>query len=184
MALSDLTSTWRFQVTYNAEIDTEGLSSLNRPGQLSKTFNTTFGVAAEQMNNLYDGVLQIAASGNSTIDLAGGVTNVLGEASGTILKIKAILVWLLNEDDDATIVTGPTLAASSITIGAGSSPIVNPFLAAGDGLVILSGGCFMLTAPTADGYTITAGTADILRVLNNDGSNAARVRVIIGGDIS
>lgn len=127
---------------------------------------------------------KIANSGNVNVDLSGVLTDILNQTAVVLARVKAIMVELLTSDTgksqistfDAT--NGTT--CSSITLGNGANPWIAPF--GGTGVyTINNGGIWVHVDPTANGLPITAGTGDILKVLNNDGSNQASFRLTVFG---
>lgn len=66
--------------------------------------------------------------------------------------------------------------------GAASNPLAGLFAATTEAIVIANGGCFVICNPTVAGYTVTGGSADTLRITNNDGSNQATVTVAFIGE--
>ena len=72
-------------------------------------------------------------------------------------------------------------ACTSITIGNHASAAwVAPFGASGT-YVIKNGGHWEHEEPTAGGVAITATTADLLKIVNDDSVNAAFVRITVLG---
>jgi len=130
----------------------------------------TDGTGAGKANKIYISYSTIAASGNVTFDLAGSLLDMFGNTI-TMTKVKVIYFELLN-----------STSASSVLIGAGTNPMVNWVAAAGDAVRVRNGGFFLLSCSDATGYAVTAGTADVLRILNEDSSNIATYRVVILGE--
>ncbi|WP_347242884.1 hypothetical protein [Thermogutta sp.] len=110
----------------------------------------------------------LAESSNDDLDLAGGLETAFGVAQFT--KIKALAVWL------TTTTTGYKLAVG----GAGSNPITSLFTGSNDAIIVGNGGVLFLLAP-GDGYTVTGGSADVLRIANLS-SGAVTYRVYIAGE--
>lgn len=95
-------------------------------------------------------------------DLAGGVTNRLGEVM-TFTKIKGIFLWHRG-------------TSGTLTIGGGS----NPFIGHGTGTVVLrAGGKFLWLDETAGGGAVTAATGDLLQVV---GSASILYEIAIWGE--
>ncbi len=114
----------------------------------------------------------IAASGNQDFDLAGSLTDSFGTTI-TMAKICGILVLNWN--------TAGTLTVRS----ASANGNVATFLATGDGYIIGKAsdsenpGIFFTWHPI--GATVTAGTGDLLNLLNNDGTNGASYTIGLFG---
>lgn len=115
-------------------------------------YNKSFteGTGADQLNKFYWGNHDIANGVPLDLDLAGGLTDPLGDVI-TFTKIKYIRIW--NKD-----------ATNTLLVGAGSNPIVSLFGAGGDIIKIPPGGQLELTAPGATAFAVVATTGDILRL--------------------
>jgi hypothetical protein len=104
------------------------------------------GVGANQANALYQNVLALTA-GTLNLDLSG----VLVDQYGSLLTPARIKSWMLWNQS----------ATNNMTLGAGT----NPWITAFTGTIILPPGAFILMGtPDATGWTVTAGTGDILKV--------------------
>lgn len=118
-------------------------------------YNFTNGTGANQANTAFSDRRTLLASASENLDLNG----VLQTAFGTTLaltKIKFIQVYADPSNINDVLVGGAaTNAASSF------------FNASTDTLRIKPGGSVSLTAPDANGYGITAATADILKIANS-----------------
>lgn len=157
---------WTFTQTQNWGADTTQSSSFTYLSGFSN------GVAANQADRLYAAKGTINPSTTLTLDLAAGLTDVFG-ASITFARVKLFYFELTTDT-----------AGSSVTLGAsGTFPAKLWFGdAATDTLTVQNGGLFLIEAPTAAGYPVTAGTADLLAIVNNDSVNVATYRIaIIGG---
>jgi len=115
------------------------------------------------------------------LDLAGGLTNSFGETL-TFTAIKQIVIYNLGVPDASHATWTPT-AGEDLDIGGAAS---NPFTAPFDGgatskVTVPSGGMLVMTAPL-DGWTVTAGSADTLRVaLDGGGANDVDYEIVIIG---
>lgn len=114
----------------------------------------------------------IAASGNQDFDLAGSLTDSFG-TSITMAKVCGILVLNWN-----------TAGTLSVTRPA-SNGAANVFIAAGDGVIVgpaadsENPGIFFYWSPV--GRAVTAGTGDLINLINNDSSNAANYTIGLFG---
>jgi hypothetical protein len=134
----------------------------------------TSGTATNQIDlGFYrDTPTAIAASGNQDFDLAGSLTDSFG-ATITFAKICGILV--LNWNTAGTLsVTRP--AANGLS---------TVFLAASDGIIVGKAadsdnpGILFLWHPL--GAVVTAGTVDLINLINNDSSNSANYTIGLFG---
>lgn len=123
------------------------------------------GTGADQANQFWADTAPIA--GSRSLDLAGGVTNALGETL-TFAAIKAFRIRAAR-DNVAAIVVG----------GAGANTFTGWFADATDKIAVPPGGMFEIVNPSAAGWTVTAGTGDVLLIA---GTNADDYTVEIIGE--
>lgn len=110
----------------------------------------------------------IAASSNLDIDLAGSLTDPLG---ATVVFAKV----------DAIILVASASNTNNVVIGnAASNQFVGPFGAATHTLAVRPGGSLTLWASGA-GWSVTAGTGDILRIANSGAGSAVVFDLVILG---
>ncbi|MDP3853622.1 hypothetical protein [Phenylobacterium sp.] len=129
------------------------------------------GVGAGQANLMFADTRSIAASSNDDIDLAGALTDPLGE-DASFARIKAILV-VASANNTNDVVIG----------GAATNTFVGPFGASTHKVALPPGGVMLIAAPTAAGWPVTAATGDLLRIANSGaGSSVSYDLVIVGGD--
>lgn len=149
-----------FQVLYSDGYT--GKQSLFRTPAL----NFTDGNGAGQANRVYtnSATMTIAASGTLNIDLSGSVTDAFGNTL-TLTKLRALLIEHLT-----------TTTSTNVTVGGGTNPIFGTKIS---GLEINNGDHMLFTCK--NGYTVTGGSADNLRIVNADASNSATVRISILG---
>lgn len=156
---------------------TGGTNDIKGEIAVSKSKSWTVGTAVDQISQALTTTVSIAGGATNNFDLVGNMTNVVGDASAPLTGIKSILIELINVAQDATNGT----ACTGITIGNHATAAwVAPFGATGT-YVIKSGGYWHHEEPTAGGVAVTATTADILKIVNNDGAVAAYVRITIIG---
>lgn len=126
------------------------------------------GTAANKADLMFSDQRSISASSNEELDLAGGLTDPLGNAL-TFAKIKAILIRAAS-GNGGNIVVG----------GAAANGFTGPFADATDKLNIPAGGAVLLAAPSA-GWSVTGGTGDLLKIANDDGAAAGTYDIIVIG---
>lgn len=129
------------------------------------------GTGANQAKIIWTDKRQIAASGNDDLDLAGGIVDALGNTI-TMTRLKAIILKALATNVNDVLVGG-----------AAAAQITTLFGASGDLIRVKPGGVFMLIAPDATGYVITATTADILRITNGAGGTAVDYEITLIGTV-
>ena len=129
----------------------------------------TSGTGANQADQLWSDTRTLALSTGEDLDLAGGITDVYGNVL-TMARVKMIYITAASTNG-STISVGGASATQFVGWVANSSDIVK----------IRPGGGFMLIAPDATAYVVGAGTADLLKVLNDDGAAGATYSIIIVG---
>jgi hypothetical protein len=159
----------------SAKIVTSVLTTLTNPLDLStpadtlnvtKTIRLTSGTTASKADRIFHDYRTLATGATENLDLAGVLTDPLGNTL-TFVTIKEIL--FIGDDTNTTI----------LTIGNGTNPFVGPFGAGTHTHDLRPGGLYHAVAP-ATGWTVTAGTADIIKVTNASGADASYRVVLIG----
>lgn len=108
------------------------------------------GTGLNQAQRLYGDSLSVVQSVNTDIDLAPGPTGAFGAVLFAALKAIIVVAGEANPAD--------------LTVGNVTNGIVGPFAAATNSLKCAPGGCIVLVNPSAGGWSVTAGTADLLRI--------------------
>jgi hypothetical protein len=134
-------------------------------GQFSYSRSLTQGTGAGGSQEVYRNTFSIAGAGNQTYDLAGSLVDAFGNVI-TFSHIQGLYIELSSG------------GATSIHIGggsdgAGANAFINWISSGACKLRVRSGGVLFLATNDAVGYPVTGGTGDILRIENEDGSNAA-----------
>lgn len=136
------------------------------------TWEWDSGTAADQADRIWTDTRTITASGTDDLDLAGGLTDAFGTAI-TFARVRALLVTA--DPTNTNLVILGNAAAN------GWSGTNTPFTATTTTHRIQPGGLNLYIAPQADGFPVTAGTADILRVTNSAGGTPVTYTIIIIG---
>ena len=110
----------------------------------------------------------IAASGSADVDLAGALKDPAGDAV-TLTKVKGFIVKNTSTTGDG------------ITVG---GTFASWLAAGGDAVKVMPGGSIVVSNPTADGYAVTAGSADVMTLTNLDSVNAQTYEVEVLGEES
>lgn len=160
--------TWDFQRT------TAFGSSTSNAGNFNYSTSLTNGTGAGKCSIFYADEFDIAASGTANIDLAAGVTDVFGN-SVSFTKIRLIYIQVVTDTDLVKVGT-------SVLVGGHASAVTSFFGDASDKIRIRNGGCFQLSAIDATGYAVTATTADMIKIANEDSSAAVTVRIGVVGE--
>lgn len=130
------------------------------------------GTGAGQVDKVFADTRTLTASANEDLDLAAGA---LTDAFGTTLtfaKIKGLYVAAAAGNTNNVVVGG---AASNTWVG--------PFGGATHTIAVRPGGVVVLADGEADtnGYAVTAGTGDLLRVANSAGTTPVTYTIVILG---
>jgi hypothetical protein len=135
------------------------------------TFGLTNGTGANQINQMFTDTRTLAASGTENIDLAGGLTDPFG-ATITFTKIKALIIKAAAGNTNDVVVGGHASAAVSSFFGDAT-----------DKVKVKPGGLMVLAAPDANGYAVTAATADLLTIANSAAGTGVTYDIIILGTV-
>lgn len=166
-----LTATLRASVDFNQSGGNDYADKLK--DTISKTLSLTDGTTANKADLLFVDQRTVATASNDDIDLAGSLSDAFGT---TITFAEIVAVMVINAPISGSANT------TNLTIGGGSNPFVG-FLGGTTPTVgpIKPGGVFFLFAGDAAGIgTVTATTADILRIANSSGASATYQVCIIG----
>lgn len=144
-----------------------GISSASAASNFSKIMQLLDGTGAGKASKSFFGSRTISASATDGLDLAGVLTDALGNAL-TFTKIKMIAVKAAADN------TG------NITLGGGTAACNTFFADASDAIVIKPGGVFVIAADDANGYAVTATTADMINIINLVAASVDYDIVIIG----
>jgi hypothetical protein len=130
--------------------------------------NLANGTGTNQADLIFSDTRTIAASLSEDLDLAGVLTDPLGAAL-TFADCKAILIKAATGNTNNVIVGGQT-----------SNGFLGPFAAAANSVAIPPGGALLLAAPK-DGWVVTAGTGDLLKVANSSSGTSVTYDIVIVG---
>lgn len=133
-----------------------------------KTFDFTSGTTAGKADLVFSDTRTLAASASENLDLAGGLTSSFGVAL-TFAKIVAIHI----KANDAN-------AADMVVGGAATNAFIGPFGAATHTIAVKPGGALTFVAPQG-GWTVTAATGDLFKILNGSGAASASYSILILG---
>lgn len=137
----------------------------------------TQGTGDNQIDEMFKDQRDLTTGANDDLDLAGGITNQFGQTV-TFTKIKSIFISNLGK----LVATVPTpTSGEDLDVGNGGGNSFNDLFNGVDASVftVLSGGILLATGPI-EGWDVTAGTADILRIAN-PGANTIRYNIILKG---
>ena len=147
------------------ETGTGGLGTPTEIHELSWALAMLTGTASNKSDLVWSSSGTLTAT-TLDIDLAGSLTT---KVTGAVTFAELTAIVIKNKS---------TTTAAVLTVGAGSNPIVAPWIATGDGAKIGPGGVFVLTSPI-DGYAVVASTGDILRL--DSGAATVHYEIILIG---
>jgi hypothetical protein len=152
-----------------AQTAARDLTTVRVPLNYGKTNRLASGTGANQADLMFSDTRTLAASGSESLDLAGVLTDALG-ATLTFARVKAIVI-AASAGNTNDVVIG----------GAASNAFVNWVADATDKIKVKPGGMFVLVAPGAVGYPVTASTGDLLQVANSSSGTSVTYDVVIIG---
>ena len=129
------------------------------------------GTGANQAKQVFTDQRTLAASGSENIDLSGVLVN----AFGTVLnfaKIKAIIISAASANTNNVHVGGHASAA-----------FINWVTDAAANIKVKPGGIFVLTAPDANGFAVTATTGDLLTIANSGSGTGVTYDIVLIGTV-
>lgn len=154
---------------------TVGLSSARAEVTAATTFTLANGTGLNQGDVVYTSSASIASGATLSLDLAGGgLTDAFGAAFGPA-KLKLVYIESCGE-----VKTGCTAAnTTNLTLlgNANSVPILNT---AATTTTLTPGDVFFVTRRAAAGIAVTAGTGDIVQIVNAAGATAYVKIVLVG----
>jgi hypothetical protein len=127
------------------------------------------GNGANQISRIFADTRTLAASANEDLDLAGGLTDAIGQTI-TLARVRGLLVR-----------AAPGNTNNVIVGGAASNGWITAFGGTAHTITLRPGGLLMLAAPDATGYAVTASTGDLLRIANSGGGTGVTYDIVILG---
>jgi len=137
---------------------------------IERVLDLVNGTGAGQADVLYANAATLAASANTDIDLSGALAPAVGGTS-VFVKVKGLVILAD---------TGNT---NNVVVGAAASNAWATWLNATGTTTIQPGGAEIVIAGSgaSAGYTVTAGTGDLLRIANSGaGSSVGYTIAVIG----
>ncbi|WP_433520144.1 hypothetical protein ACQP2T_63430 (plasmid) [Nonomuraea sp. CA-143628] len=144
------------------------LTTVSAPLAVARQLILAQGTGAGQADMIWSDQFTIAASGTQAVDLAGSLTGPFGTTL-TFARIKMVVVFAA---------TGNTNNVNIVQPASNGAPL---FLAAGDGIAVKPAGGFIWFDPSAAGVVVTAGTGDLLNLVNSAGGTPVTCDVAIVG---
>lgn len=130
------------------------------------------GTTPPQIDIIYAVKPTIGAGATLSLDLAGSLSDNEGNTI-TFAEVAGICLVNFDTGDDLTLRQGATNGLASLFTGASEGVYAKSARSSDDP------GVALLIAP--NGVTVTAGTGDIVEIINGDGSNAANCHLLVWG---
>jgi len=146
------------------------LGSRSAPLTYSILKSITDGTGANQCQKLFSDTRTIAASGNEDLDLAGTGLQDMLNVNLALTAVKVLYVKAADANTNDVVIKG-----------AASNGFLGPFGAAAHTVTLKPGQFFLVTNLTASGWTVTAGTGDLLNVANSSSGSSVSYDIIIAG---
>lgn len=143
------------------------LATAELPVDVQAAITLANGTGANQADRIFTDTRTVTTGATDSLDVAGSLTDAFG-ATITMARIKAILIRAASGNTTDLQLTRP--ASNGVPL----------FAAASDAIVIRPGGCLLWCAPDATGIAVTAGTGDLINVVNGSGASATYDIVIVG----
>jgi hypothetical protein len=151
-------------------VSTLDLQTASAPGGLKRRFAFSDGAGLNAANRTWTDQRTLAASANESLDLAG---TALVDAFGTAISFARV---------KALIVSAATTNTNNVIVGAtGSNAFINWVGSTTDAINVRPGGLFVLIAPDATAYAVTAATGDLLKIANSAGTTGVTYQIAIVG---
>jgi hypothetical protein len=166
MALTDTQAYVSIQATHTSSVN---LGSASRRVGLDRMLRFAEGAGAGQVNKIFADRRTLSASASEDLDLSGTLTDVFG-AVINLTEVKAILVIAASGNTN-NVVLG----------GASATQFVGPFGAATHTIAVPPGGVFYMLHPGANGWEVSAGVSDLLKVANSGAGTSVTYDIVILG---
>jgi len=137
--------------------------------QFQSQVNLDTGTGLNQADKIWADSNTLTASSTTDIDLAGALTDLLGQAL-TFVRVKGIFLRAAVGNVN-NVVLG----------GAAATQFVGPFGATTHTVACRPGGFLAFIAPDATGWTVGAGASDLLRVGNSGAGSSVSYDIMIIG---
>lgn len=150
--------------SYTSAID---LGTAEMPFNIAAAIALATGTGANQADKFWSDTRTVTTGATDSLDLAGSLTDVFG-ATITLARVKAIYVKAAAANTTDLQIARP--AANGLVL----------FAAASDAINLKPGGVFLWCCPDATAIPVTAGTGDLLSIINAAGASANYDIAIVG----
>lgn len=134
-------------------------------------YDITNGTGAGQVNMCYQAERTLAASASEELDLSGGLTDAFGNTIN-FTNVKYMYI-LADENNTNNVLVGGAASNSFLFLGNATDTIsLHP------GMHFSVGG-----TDNANGFAVTAGTGDLLKIANSAAGTSVTYRIILLGEV-
>lgn len=154
---------------YGKLTTTPGMGALSWEGQRGNTRDIADGSGANQATKVFSSLRQLASAASENIDFSGSLTGPDG-SSAVFTAIKALYIKAKETNVNDVVIGGATTNAW-----------VGPFGAATHTLALKPGEELLITNFSAAGWAVTAGTGDLLKVLNGGSGSVVDYEIVAFG---
>lgn len=149
-------------INYSSDLD---FQSIKAPLSRSVAIAFTSGTGSGQASKLFSDQRSLSSGGTENLDLAGSLADAFGTTI-TFATVKGIII------------EAATTNTVDVTFGgAASAQFVGPLGSVTDTIAVRPGGVILLVAPQT-GWTVTATTADLLKVLAGAAASTYNITII------
>lgn len=169
--------TSKFGITVDALLTSAlDLTTVSAPLERRAAVRLATGTGAGQADKIFSDTRSLTTGASEDLDLAGVLTDALG-ATITFARVKGLFVAAA-----AANTTNLTVGANVVN---GWATLLGPTGASGGTVTLRPGGMFLAACGSADatGWAVTAGTGDLLHVVNAAGATAAYDIVVVGASV-
>lgn len=145
------------------------LATVSAPLAFARAYATDNGTGLGQADRIFHDRRTLSASATEDLDLAGVLVDPFG-ATITFARIKALIIAADPGNTNNVIVGNATTNGFISWVGAATHTVT-----------VRPGGLLLLAAADATAYAVTAGTADLLKVLNSAGGTSVTYDVVLIG---
>ncbi len=157
------------------QADALDLSTISDNAKLEFDKSTANGTGADQADLLWHDQRAVAAASNDDLDLTALASTIFGSAvTVNMAKVRGLLIL------NTSTTSGEVLRVGGA--GAGSA-LASPFNGDVDAVVEVGPDSCLMLSNKKDGWAVTAGTGDILRIANPNAASVTYQIAIVGTSV-
>lgn len=151
----------------------QDLGTVDLPVTIARTIALANGTGAGQADKIFHDRRNLAPSTGESLDLAGVLLDPITQATLTFVRIKGLYV--------ASLLTNANDISVGANIANGWATLIGPTGASGGTVTLKPGAAFMAFTSDATAWPVTAGTGDLLRVINLAGGTSVDYDIVVIG---